>query len=274
MALLSPTQLTLSLIALFLTRRVWWEFTAGAERRALKKKHGCLPPQASWSGDPLGFGWMLGNFKSYSQHRILDSWKQNLADHNAHTLAVKVLAKDIFITDDPENVKTILATDFKIWSLGQERIQQLTGYIGKGIFTNEGPAWKHSREMLRPCFERSMVSDVSRFEKHTQRLIQSIPKDGSTVDLDPLFHRLTLDISTEFLFGRSTDSLLNRDRADVENFMEAFEYCQNIFENENTKRWGFIGIFLPDSKFKQHAKVIEGMYDLLTITSSLFFCIV
>jgi cytochrome P450 len=160
-------------------------------------------------------------------------------------------------------MKTILATDFHTWSLGQARIAQMTPYVGKGIFTTEGAEWKHSREMLRPSFERSQVADVSLLEKHVCRLLSLIPKDGTTIDLQPLFHHLTLDIATEFLFGRSTNALDNsEDRKEVEEFIEAFEYCQNPFQNENSKKWGFLGMFLPDWKFKRCAKVIEGMLSL------------
>lgn len=40
-------------------------------------------------------------------------------------------------------------------------------------------------------------------------MIARIPKDGSTVDMQPLFFSLTLDSATEFLFGTSVNSLRN-----------------------------------------------------------------
>lgn len=47
------------------------------------------------------------------------------------------------------------------------------------------------------------------FERHLQPLIAMLPKDRSTVDLSPLFFGFTMDVSTEFLFGHSTESLVN-----------------------------------------------------------------
>jgi cytochrome P450 len=81
--------------------------------------------------------------------------------------------------------------------------------FGKGIFTTDGADWEHSRAMLRPNFVRSQVGDLATFETHIRRLIDAVPADGSTVDLQPLFFDLTLDSATEFLFGESSDSLLS-----------------------------------------------------------------
>lgn len=262
MAIFSFSKLALSLIALFLAYRAYWEVTTGAKRRALQKKHGCLPPKKWQAWDPvLGLDRIYALRKAFHEHRLLEWWTKGFSDTKAHTVVACIMGQKIFLTDDPENVKTVLATNFDAWSLGQDRIDQMTSYLGKGIFTTEGAAWKHSREMLRPCFERSQVADVSIMEKHTNRLIERIPKDGTTIDLQPVFQNFTLDVATEFLFGQSTNSLdTERTDEDAEKFVEAFEYCQNPHENEKSKKWGLIGAFLPDPKFKKCAKVIEGKY--------------
>lgn len=76
--------------------------------------------------------------------------------------------------------------------------------LGKGVFTTDGPFWAHSRSVLRPQFEKHQVSEISQFEPHVQRLFENIPTDGSTVDLQDLFHKLSMDTSSEFLSGKST----------------------------------------------------------------------
>ena len=40
-----------------------------------------------------------------------------------------------------------------------------------------------------------------------QKLISRIPKDGSTVDLQHLFHQLSMDTSTDFILEHGTDYL-------------------------------------------------------------------
>ncbi|KAF2792456.1 putative cytochrome P450 alkane hydroxylase [Melanomma pulvis-pyrius CBS 109.77] len=261
MAFISLTKLAVALIALFLARRAYWEATTGARRRALKKQHGCLPPKHIPTKDPiLGLDRFFKNLKAYKEHRQLEAWGQELTDNNAHTIMLSILRQTIFVTDDPSNVKTMLATEFDDWSIGSERISSMTSFLGKGIFTTEGAAWKHSREMLRPCFERSQVADVSIMEKHTARLIDLVPKDGATIDLAPLFHNLTLDVSTEFLFGQSTNSLDPGQEKSCDEFVEAFEYCQDPFK-ENISWFSILSQFLPDPRFKRCIKVIQEFID-------------
>lgn len=108
---------------------------------------------------------------------------------------------------EPENIKTLLATKFNDYSIGYRRKKSFIPVLGAGIFSTDGAAWEHSRAMLRPNFSRSQVGDLETFETHVQHLINALPRDGSTVDMQPLFFRLTVDSATEFLFGESTNCL-------------------------------------------------------------------
>jgi len=81
-------------------------------------------------------------------------------------------------------------------------------FLGDGIITTDGHAWKRSRQLLNPVFARAQVSELSSFEVHVGRMIQRIPRDGSMVDMQPLCKMLFLDSSTEFIFGKSANTLL------------------------------------------------------------------
>ena len=99
--------------------------------------------------------------------------------------------------------------------------------LGNGIFTQEGPAWKHSRELLRKQFARVQSRNLSHFHGHVDNLIACIPSSG-VVDLQPLFFNLTLDTTTALLFGKSVYSLkadLDQD-ADNKLFAESFNIAQ------------------------------------------------
>jgi cytochrome P450 len=65
--------------------------------------------------------------------------------------------------------------------------------------------------MLRPQFAREHVSDLALEEFHVKSLLQHLATESTTgwtgtVDLGPLFFRLTIDSATEFLFGESINS--------------------------------------------------------------------
>lgn len=260
MGILSFTNIAVSLVSILVARRIYWEVTTGSQLRALAAKHGCQPPKRRPSRLlPFGLADVFSDYRAYGEKRMLEHFSQVFEQNDAHTLFTKTLGLQIFHTEDPENIKAVLATNFSTWSIGQGRIHKISSVLGHGIFTNEGAAWKHSREMLRPCFERSQVADVSILEKHASRLIKVLPADGSTIDLQPLLFELTLDVASEFLFGKSTNLLDQQDEEDnVREFVEAFEYCGNPFANDNYEKHGYIGLLLPDHKERTGAKLIQG----------------
>jgi cytochrome P450 len=273
MAIFSLTNVVLSLLAIYLTRRIHYSFTTGHRLRVFAAQHGCQ--HAQWRQTPFTFGlrFWLAQIKAIKEHRLLPYMQSNFSELDCHTRHHYVLGTDFYTTDDPENIKAVLATDFSKWSLGQERIDEMSSYLGMGIFVNEGAAWKHSREMLRPCFERSVVSDTELLEKHTKRLFDLCPQDGSEIDLQPLLHDLSMDMATDLLFGRSTNAL-GRDEGSKEakEFCDAFDYASNPFEREAFKKWGAITLFLPD-RFnlakKKHVRVMQGLPPLTQLLRSL-----
>jgi len=99
--------------------------------------------------------------------------------------------------------------------------------LGNGIFTQEGAAWKHSRELLRKQFVRAQYRDLRCLHEHAANLISCLPVDGD-VDLQPLFFNLTMDVVTELLFGRSVYTLRAQIDQAEENkvFAESFHVAQ------------------------------------------------
>ena len=164
---------------------------------------------------------------------------------------------DMFFTVDAENVKTVLATQFKDYELPSRRKSALNSLLGWGIFTNDGADWKHSRELVRPNFTRDQVADLDTFEEHLNHLINAIPNDGkTTVDLQELFFDLTIDTATEFLFGESTNVLLGRSspesRANLD-FAGAFYRSQ--LEAQNHLRSSIF--YRTPQHYKEDIKIVK-----------------
>lgn len=87
-------------------------------------------------------------------------WIEYLAEQygiNGGTFTQKIFARNIISTVDPENLKALLATQFKDFCLGN-RHQEFDPLLGDGIFTLDGAGWTHSRGLLRPQFARDQVS--------------------------------------------------------------------------------------------------------------------
>jgi cytochrome P450 len=131
----------------------------------------------------------------------------------------------VISTIEPENIKTILSTKFPDYSLGTRRKNVFVPIFGHGIFSTDGAAWERSRAMVRPNFTRQQVADLDMFEAHVSHLIDAVPRDGSSIDLQDLFFGLTMDSATEFLFGQSTNTLApGLETKSANEFVKAFVY--------------------------------------------------
>jgi cytochrome P450 len=268
MAIITLMNVTMTLLTLYVGKTVYWEMTTGVRLRTMAKQYGSLPAKMRQIPFTFGVAFWWGQIKAIKAQRLLPFMTHSFKEVEAHTRRHIVLGTEWFITQDPENVKAALSTNFDDWSIGQERIKEMSSFLGYGIFVNEGAEWKHSREMLRPCFEKKIVANTRLLERHTQRLFALLPQNGQTVDLQPLLHDLAMDIATDLLFGRSTNALCQDDESShaVKDFCDAFNYASNPFEREAFKKWGVISLFLPDSfntEKKKHIKVMQGNATLL-----------
>ena len=174
----------------------------------MMKEYGCKPAVKRPQLDPIfGIDIFLDSLKAVREHKLLPTFRARFVQYGRSTFQASSLGQTIIITIEPEILKTVMSLKFKDYSLGQRRRRAFLPLLGDGIFTTDGVAWHNSRDLLRPNFSRSQVGDLEIFERHCDHLIQAIPRDGSTVDLQDLFFRLTMDSATEFLFGESTNCL-------------------------------------------------------------------
>ena len=191
----------LGLGTIYLVYHIHWDLTIGAARRRLIKQHGCKPIKRPRMIDPfLGLDFIWDFSKQVNEQRVLETTQGRFKALGTGTYQFSLLGATIIPTMEPDNVKSILALDFKSYSLGEIRKGPMVSLLGEGIFTTDGAAWQHSRDMLRPMFVRSqLLEDLEMFERHAHHLIEAIPKDSSTVDLQELFFRFTLDLGKYIL---------------------------------------------------------------------------
>ena len=97
--------------------------------------------------------------------------------------------------------------------------------LGEGIFTQDGQAWKHSREMLRRQFVRMQYQNLRGFDEPVNNLLASLSGSSGVVDLQPLFFRFTLATTTTLIFGESIRSLGDEEEKE---FSESFDYASLI----------------------------------------------
>ena len=253
-------------LALLFTHFLYTTIVTYTRRRNIIRENGCEPvPRYAHEGilgNLLGIDVIKAMIASAKEGRMHEENRiRNWADPNVNTLRVQSLRQETIITIEPENVKAILAHKFHDYSLGHVRIQTFIPLFGHGIFDTDGAAWERSRGLIRPNFVRQQVADLDMFESHVQELINAIPKNGGTIDLQDLFFALTMDSATEFLFGKSTDTLAGtgpdaqRGRDFAQAFVYATEAISNEFRTAGLTRW------IPDAKWRKSLKIIHSFAD-------------
>jgi cytochrome P450 len=161
---------------------------------------------------------------------FVEALKKSGNPNNPHTMEASVAGQRAIVTDDPDNLKAILATQFKDFGKGEPFHQDWKEFLGDSIFATDGQLWHNSRQLIRPQFIKDRVSDLDTFERHLVVLLRELAATpdgigrGKEVDVTELFFRYTLDAATDFLLGRSVGSLENRD----DRFAKAFGEVQRI----------------------------------------------
>ncbi|KAL8722859.1 MAG: hypothetical protein Q9225_000746 [Loekoesia sp. 1 TL-2023] len=217
-------------------------------RQKIIRDHGCQNPPGPSQLDPFfGLKTLIhALFSSYRQRPKNASFKDQF-DKFGRTFQSRVYGMTKLFTIEPKNLQSIFSADFDSWGVQPLRLFYFGPFVGKGIMTTDAAFWAQSRALMKPTFARSQIADLSAYDIHVERLIELIPKDGSVIDLQPLFARLALDSSTAFLFGNSTASLTASPAVDAKAFLQAYNYGQaGIGKRMQLSQWN---ILTQDKRF-------------------------
>ncbi|KAA8916610.1 hypothetical protein TRICI_001236 [Trichomonascus ciferrii] len=199
----------------------------------LSARNGCETPKYV-SNFPFGLRGLWNMLRCHRNNEFYENTVRMVDNVGRKTYRAQVVGGVLMTTIEPENIKALLATQFKEFDLGT-RHSEFRPLLGDGIFTLSGDGWYHSRALLRPQFTNEQVSQLKNLELHTNTLLEIFKEQsscGKPVDIQQYFFKLTLDTATEFLFGESTDTLsLGRKPDDshlgkMEEFAEAFNTGQ------------------------------------------------
>ncbi|KAK1826696.1 glycosyl hydrolase family 76-domain-containing protein [Podospora conica] len=213
---------------------------------------GCGSAVAIKHKDPiLGIDAFLEALAAMREFRLPQHFS-SLFERHGQTYYTKALGRWILLTNETENIKTVLGTNMPDWPIDGPRLYAALPVLGpRSIFTTNGPEWHAARTMMRPSFVRDQVSDLKCFGKHIDNFLAVIPRDGSTFDIQDLLLKLTMDSSTDFLMGHSTNSLVYAS-PEAQQFYLDFEYASA--EAATISRLGPILRYLPHPKLKKSVR--------------------
>ncbi|TVY12842.1 Cytochrome P450 monooxygenase lepH [Lachnellula arida] len=163
-------------------------------------------------------------------------------------------------TMDKENIQHI-ATRLDDFGRAYSRRNIAWPFMGNSITSSDGAEWKHARNLINPTFSRAELSDIDGLSLHVNRLIALIPGGGKTFDIQPLFQKLVVDITSEFLFGKSMDSLLPESSFDSDTFFKALDRSlAGVLHRRQAGNLGMIR-YAYDPEWKHAYKVVHSYID-------------
>ena len=158
--------------------------------RWFMRHHNCKRLRKAPQKDPFfGIDIFIESEKAIRERRFLQ-FLATTFEAQGSTFQWSLMGDNLIFTNEPKNIQSILATSFSDFDVGETRRKVTKPFWGFGIFNADGSFWAHSRALVRPNFTKDLVADISTYATHVNKLINQVPNDGSTFDIQDLFFRL------------------------------------------------------------------------------------
>ncbi|KAL6895172.1 cytochrome P450 [Trichoderma longibrachiatum] len=198
-------------VLVVLLARLFRESTKGSEA-------GCKPVTRVRQWEPfLGLDMVYSQLQALKRNYYLE-WLRNLHKGKPKTFAITFMGVKQICTTEGENLKAIQATNFKDFGLEpmRRKTKGAMPFADKGISTTDGKNWEFARFLVKPFFYREVYASIDRIDPYVRKFFTLLPEeDGVTFDIQPLIQRWFLDLTSEFIFGKTMDSMTYPDRADI-----------------------------------------------------------
>jgi cytochrome P450 len=157
-----------------------------ASNNRIRKLGARAPPRVTYM--PWGLDMLYQVITYMYKDMNYELWVKMFAEYGkgGHTVEAGT-GERVILTVEPENIKAILATQFKDYGKGEQFHKDFHAFLGDGIFTTDGTLWHDSRQLIRPQFIKDRVSDLDIFEEHVQVLLKKVEEAHEINALDIFF---------------------------------------------------------------------------------------
>ena len=172
-----------TLLLLWIAQKIQLRFAYAA----MMRKNGCGEPAKYPHKDPIfGIDLLWRYKKSFETGQFLNTVAKDF-DKYGKTFKANMFGTTIVKTIDAEVAKCTLATSFDNFGLEPLRYETAKNLFGNGIVVVDGSKWAHARALIQSSFDMAHIVNLASLSVHVDRLMSLVPRDGSTVDLLPLF---------------------------------------------------------------------------------------
>ena len=169
---------------LYIARR--WNSYRAFRRAAIQ--HGCQRPRKYRHRDTIfGYDLIAARKEAVKNGQQMKLVMEQFEEYGK-TWAESTFDFKVINTIEVRNIQEVAASSFQDYI--KEDRSPFNPFLGDGILSQDGPKWKHSRNLIKPIFSLAELSDRDLFARHFDRFLDMIPRDGSTIDLLPLLQIL------------------------------------------------------------------------------------
>merc|ERR1712151_549017 len=137
-----------------------------------------------------------------------------------------------YITDEA-NVRHVLSTNYENYEKGPSFRAVFGDFLGVGIFSTDGEQWKVHRQIASTMFSRNLLRRTTEVTLSklflVDEILQKSSLNGTTIDIQDIFHRMTFDTTSYTAFGCNMNSLLSLNGEHT--FASAFDEMQFLINN-------------------------------------------
>jgi cytochrome P450 len=235
------------LVGTYFAIRLVQDLFCFVKRRHQASKLKCQSPPSPPQKDPFfGLDQVFDLLRTIKNRQKNLSLREQLESYGG-TFKTNHYGNTKLFTSEPRNLQAVFATDFASWGVAPLRHFYFGPLMGDGIMTTDGSSWERSRALLKPMTAKSQIADMVSLNNHMERLVAHIPTDGSSVDLQPLFTRFSIDTMTELIFGEALGMLDRPPSEEKTQFIRSFKYGQFVMGKR--MQLPRFNIFTRDPKF-------------------------
>ena len=141
---------------------------------------------------------LLGHLFSYQRDRL--SLLNRLRQKHGPVYRARIGSKELVVTFRASDVKRVMQDN---WGNYIKKMS-LDGIFGQGVFNTNGDVWNSHRKALQPLFSSAYLDGLAPavWSIAQERIDSALASSsGQTVDLHPLFERITFDIIVTAVMG-------------------------------------------------------------------------
>ncbi len=107
----------------------------------------------------------------------------------------------LYVLKHPDHLSEVLLTHAAKYRKTHTALLGISRFLGDGLLTSDGDAWKRQRRMIQPAFNRArLMTYTTVMAEEAARTVQRL-RDGDTFEMNHEMMEMTLRIVSRTLFG-------------------------------------------------------------------------